>query len=483
VKISQSEPTSGRGAPEITQVPADGWRLACLDAHERGERFGGLFASPRAEGPAQLRALFSTTAGDRVITCQTTEGTVQTIVDAIPAAGWDEREAHDLHDVAFEGHDPLRPLLDHRAPLAAWTVPTVGHDVHQVAVGPIHAGVIESGHFRFHVVGERVLHLDLRLFYKRRGLEAAAVGKTLAEGLAYAQRACAACAVTNSVAYAQACEAALGLAPARELRRARTLLLELERVYNHLHDISMICAGVGFAPGTMAYAALKERAQRLNLRLARHRFLFDTITLGDSALSLNSEEVAHARRELTAIAQEHATSWRELQFVTSLQQRLGGVGVLSREDAERLGAVGPTARASGVCDDLRADSPRLWYGGFRPAVSDSAAGDVASRMTQRALELDQSLALLDELLAGPLPTGGVTRLAEPAGLGIGRVESPRGATVCLIERHGDRLGAMHLRTGSYANWPVVAQTVTGELLPDFPLINKSFELCYACVDR
>jgi Ni,Fe-hydrogenase III large subunit len=480
---SRSDPVTHRGAPEITPVPAGGWRRACLDAHDKGERFGGLFATTRAERPAQLRAVFSTTAGDRVITCETTEGTVQTIVDAIPAAGWDEREAHDLHDVKFAGHDPLRPLLDHSAPLAAWTVSTVGHDVHQVAVGPIHAGVIESGHFRFHVVGERVLHLDLRLFYKRRGLEAAAAGQPVAAGIAYAQRACAACAVTNSVAYAQACEAALGLAPDRELRRARTLLLELERVYNHLHDISMICAGVGFAPGTMAYAALKERAQRLNERLTWHRFLFDTITVGNGAVSLNSEETEHARRELGAIRQEHATSWRELQFVTSLQQRLGGVGVLSREDAERLGAVGPTARASGLRDDLRADSPRLWYGGFRPAVSDTAAGDVASRMTQRALELDQSLALLDELLARALPPGGVSRVSEETGIGIGRVESPRGATVCLIEHDGDRLDAMHLRTGSYANWPVLAQTVVGELLPDFPLINKSFELCYACVDR
>ena len=162
-------------------------------------------------------------------------------MDAIPAAAWDEREAHDLHDLRFAGHEPMRPLLDHDAPLAAWTVPTVGHDTHEVAVGPVHAGVIESGHFRFHVVGERILHLDVRLFYKRRGLEAAAVGHPLATSLAYAQRACAACAVTNSVAYAQACEQALGLAPDRELlrvahvaARARTRLQPPAR---HLGDL------------------------------------------------------------------------------------------------------------------------------------------------------------------------------------------------------------------------------------------------------
>ncbi len=151
-----------------------------------------------------------------------------------------------------------------------------------MAVGPIHAGVIESGHFRFHVVGERILHLDPRLFYKHRGLERAAEGREPVEGLAFAQRACGACAVANSVAYALACEGVLGLMPSRELRRARTLLLELERLYNHLNDIAAICAGVGFAAGNMAFAALKERAMRLNDFLAGHRFLFGSIELGGS---------------------------------------------------------------------------------------------------------------------------------------------------------------------------------------------------------
>ncbi len=471
------------GAAEITAVPAAAWRQACLDANARGERFGGLFARRSASGPAQLRAVFSTPGSERLITCDATERTVETIVDTIPAAGWDEREAHDLHGINFTGHEPLRPLLDHHAPLAAWTVPTVGDDVHQVAVGPIHAGVIESGHFRFHVVGELILHLDVRLFYKRRGLETAATGRSLGEGIAYAQRACAACAVTNTVAYAQACEAALGLEPDDHLRRARTVLLELERVYNHLNDISAICAGVGFAAGVMAYAALKERAQRLNERLAWHRFLFDTVAVGRSAISLDSREAADARRELAAIRREHEAVWRQLGFVTSLQQRLEGVAALSAADAERFGAVGPAARASGLPHDHRLHSPRLHYGGFTAAVSDVASGDVAARTNQRALELRQSLELLDELLTRPLEHGTVRRRGGETRTAVGRVESPRGVTVCVIEREGDRLGALHLRTGSYANWPVLAHTVVGELMPDFPLINKSFELCYACTDR
>jgi Ni,Fe-hydrogenase III large subunit len=467
----------------VTSVSAGAWRDACLGVVEDGARFAGLHAHTRAAGTAGLRAVFVSPGGTRMIDCETRANEVESIVDAIPAAAWDEREAHDRHAIRFVGHEPLRPLLDHVAPLEAWTVPTRGHDIHQVAVGPVHAGVIESGHFRFHVVGERILHLDLRLFYKRRGLEAAAAGHPLTGAIAYAQRACAACAVANTLAYAHACEQALGLVPDDELLRTRTMLLELERVYNHFHDLSAICAGVGFAAGSMAYAALKERVQRLNERLAGHRFLFHTIRVGGSDLELSAATAQQARAELRRLRDEHASGWRQLQFASSLQARLADVGLLSRAHAESLGAVGPAARASGAADDARTDSPRLWYPAFDVALTDTSRGDVASRTSQRAVELEQSLAILDELLARELSHGGMRAAGGSASVGVGRVESPRGATVCVIERTGARLRALQLRTGSYANWPALAHAVAGNLLPEFPLINKSFELCYACADR
>jgi Ni,Fe-hydrogenase III large subunit len=476
---------SRRDAVSVFEVAAGDWRTACLDAKQGGGRFEGLFAAPRNAHAVELRAVFSTAATTRVIVCRPPAHAVESVVDEIPAAAWDEREAADTHGLRFVGHEPLRPLVDHRAPLDAWTVPVAGHDTHQIAVGPIHAGVIESGHFRFHVVGERILHLDVQLFYKHRGLEAAATARPLSDAIAYPQRACGACAVANTVAYAHACEAALGLHPDDQLRRSRTLLLELERVYNHLHDISAICAGVGFAPGTMAYATLKERAQRLNLRVTGHRFLFGTVSVGGSSLSLGVQEIDHARRELRELTEEHATIWRQLQFVSSLQNRLDEVGTLTLRDAERLGAVGPVARAAGLREDVRTDSPRLSYGGFDAAVAQPAKGDVGSRMAQRAVELEQSLALLDESLTHPLRPGEAIPAIDEDGaaIGVGRVESPRGRTVCLIEHDRQQLRAMHLRTGSYANWPVLAHAVAGNLLPEFPLINKSFELCYGCVDR
>ena len=183
------------------------YRERIAAALDDGHRFAGLYAAG-----SNVRVVLVAPGGAlRLETVAVDDDRVPTIIDLVPAAGWDEREAADLYGVRFDGHEPLRPLVEHDLDLRHWTVPVHGADAYQVAVGPIHAGVIESGHFRFHVVGDRILHVDARLFYKHRGLERAAEGRTLDEGRAYAQRACAACAVSNSVAYAHACEQALAL--------------------------------------------------------------------------------------------------------------------------------------------------------------------------------------------------------------------------------------------------------------------------------
>ena len=467
----------------VEHVAAQDWRRSCQHQAQAGGRFCGLFAGNGEQG-LQVNCVFAHGGLEHVLSAPVPSGTIDTVIDLFEAAGWDEREAHDSYGVRFDGHEPMRPLLAHPAEPEAWTVPVEGHGPYQVAVGPIHAGVIESGYFRFSVVGERILNLDLRMFYKHRGLQVAAEGRALADGLAYAQRACAACAVTNTVAYAQACESVLGLAPDRQLRRARTLLLELERLYNHLNDISAICAGVGFAPGSMAFAAFKERAQRLNQRLAGHRFLFDSVALASSRLRIGQADARDAREDLRALEQEQRVIWRELRFAGSLQDRLGGVGQLTKDDATRLGAVGPSARAAGVERDTRSESPRLSYSGFVPARSGQASGDVAARLDIRQVELEQTFGLLDELLTGNLAPGGVKQLdVARTGVGVARVESPRGETLCTVQSDGSTIGRLHLRTGSYANWPAVAHAARENLFPDFPLINKSFELCYACADR
>jgi Ni,Fe-hydrogenase III large subunit len=466
----------------MTTLDTHAYRRAIESALADGHRFAGLHAS--ADGTVVHTALLGPDGELRLRSARADTGAVPTIVDLAPAAGWDEREAHDLYGTRFEGHEPLRPLVDHELDLGSWTVPVHGSDTYQVAVGPIHAGVIESGHFRFHVVGDRILLLDPRLFYKHRGLERAAEGRTLADGLRYIGRACAGCAVANRLAYVHACEHSLGLATPPELARVRTVLLELERIWNHLNDIAAVCAGVGLAAGNSFFAALTERARDLNHRLAGHRFLFDVVTLGGSALELDTAKVGAAREELEAIGEQAARGWRELRFAASFQDRLPGVGVLTHHDVERLGTVGPAARATAVARDIRSHSPRLAYPGFVPCVPADPDGDARARLEQRALELEQSIEILRRRLRRPIRPATTTPGAAPVTpIGVGVVESARGATLCVVHRDGDRLERVRLRTGSYANWPSVAHAAADNLLPDFPLINKSFELCYACADR
>jgi Ni,Fe-hydrogenase III large subunit len=449
-----------------------------------GQRFGGAWAI-RQGGEASWRVLLVSPERTRVISCSDADGPLESITGLIEAADWDEREAHDLHGLNFSGHSPLRALANHTEDAARWMTPVTGEGVHQVAVGPIHAGVIESGHFRFHVVGERIVAMDPRLFYKHRGLERAAEGHDIESALRYAQRACAACAVANTLAYVQAVEDVQALEPDRRLRTTRTVLLELERLYNHLHDIGAICAGVGFAPGTMDFAALKDRAQQINAHAFGHRFLFDTVAVARSPVTLEGSASDATRAALRELHDDTATAWRDLQFAGSLQARLGGVGVLGRGDALRLGAVGPAARAAGIDEDLRSGARLLAYDGFTPAALENPSGDVGARLRLRALELERTYEILDQLLDGPLTAGAATAAeqARPGSLGVGRVESSRGATSCIVELAGARVARLHLRTASYANWPALAHASADNLLPDFPLINKSFELCYACVDR
>jgi Ni,Fe-hydrogenase III large subunit len=460
------------------------YRERIADALAGGARFTTLYASSDG-GQAVVRTVLR--QPDGAFGCETVAasgGSVPSIVDIAPAAQWAEREAHDLHGIGFDGHEPLRPLVDHTPELERWTVPVSGRDAYQVAVGPIHAGIIESGHFRFHVVGDRILHLDARLFYKHRGLERAAAGVPIEEAIAYAARACAGCAVTNRVAYAHAAERLLGLRPTPAVARSRTLLLELERLWSHLNDISAVCAGVGLAAGTQRFAALCEEARRLNAVLTGHRLLFGSVQVGGSALAIDDDSRRWARETLVRLRAATTATWRELLFNITFQDRLIDVGVLARDDAVAWGATGPAARASGIAEDARADADGLLaYDAFQPSMNARAAGDVRARLEQRELELGQTYALLDGLLEHAVEPADCAPDAAPCDRAVARVESPRGATVCALERAGGTVARLHLRTGSYANWPVVARVAAGNLLPDFPLINKSFELCYACADR
>jgi Ni,Fe-hydrogenase III large subunit len=469
--MTVTAPVGSAYRDRVAAALAAGWQARSLYAAADGQLV--RIALTAADG----RSLIETVAAD-------SDGAVPSVADLVPAMAWDEREAHDLHGITFTGHEPMRPLANHGAPLAEWTVPVRGHDPYQVAVGPIHAGVIESGHFRFHVVGDKILHLDARLFYKHRGLERAAEGQPITAALAVVSRACAACTAANGVAYSIAAEQALGLRAAPQLARARALLVELERVWNHLNDIAAVCAGTGMAAGNAWFLALTEQARRLNASLTGHRFLFGSVQVGGSTLTIDAGTVSRCARELAGLRAAAESGWRELEFNASFQDRLGGVGIVAARDCSRLGVVGPAARAAGLAEDARAVSPYPGHDAFRPVTPENAAGDVKDRLGQRMLELRQAFAILEVLLdQGPLLPAEAVVGDAPGPVGFGITESPRGATTCIIERAGDAVRRVRLRTASYANWPAVAHAAAGSLLPDFPLINKSFELCYACADR
>ena len=347
--------------------------------------------------------------------------------------------------------------------------------------------MIESGHFRFHVVGERILPLDPRLFYKHRGLERAAEGADVAGGASPSpQRACAACAVANTVAYAQAVEDALGLGPTVSCgARARCCSSSSASTTTSTTSARSARASAS-RPATMAFAALKDRAQRINEALAGHRFLFGTRRRRRRRVrARRSARPTPRRGALRELRADAAAAWRELEFAGSVQARLAGVGVLDAggRAAPRRRAVPPRAPPACASTPARA-SPRLAYGGFAPAAPREATGDVAARAggARRRARGDVRPARRAAGRAARAGTAAPRRGAPRAARRRPRREPAR-RDARRRRARGRTIARLRLRTGSYANWPVLAHAAAGNLLPDFPLINKSFELCYACVDR
>jgi Ni,Fe-hydrogenase III large subunit/Ni,Fe-hydrogenase III component G len=430
------------------------------------------------------------------------------ITPLVPAAHWDEREARDLLGIVPVGHpDPRRLVLHERWPRGyhplrkdvdgALRPPAAdrrfvpfevhGEGVYQLPVGPIHAGVIEPGHFRFSVIGERVLHLDARLFFVHRGLEKLVEGQSFAAATPIVERACGVCTVTHALAYADAVERLTGTSIPERARWARVVLAELERLYNHVGDLGNLCAGIGFQSGVSRLGYLKERLLRANDALTGHRYLTGLVVPGGLVADLDPDGIAALPATLAAIGIELASAVRAIVRSEGVMARFHGAGVVTRDTATALGALGVAARASGVDVDLRRDRPYAAYDELPVSVAGASSGDVAARFHVRAQEAHESLRLLRDALVR-LPGGPVlaplTTVPSAGESALGAAEGPRGASWTWLRAGADgTIDRLRLRSASFANWPVVAAAVPGDLVPDFPLINKSFELCYACTDR
>ncbi len=487
--------------PRVAALLADGGRFVMLvGLDERSVGGDGLAVEAvvtRPDGLARVRAALPLDAP-----------AYPSITPLVPAAHWDEREARDLLGIVPVGHPDPRRLVLHETfprgyhPLRKDVPPGVrppvderrfvpfevhGEGVYQLPVGPIHAGVIEPGHFRFSAIGERVLHLDARLFFVHRGLEKLVEGRSLSAALPIVERACGVCTVTHALAYAQAVEELTETEIPSRARWARVLLAELERLYNHVGDLGNICAGIGFASGVARLGLLKERLLRANDALTGHRYLTGVVSPGGLAADLDPHGLAALPEALEAVGRELAASVRAVIRSEGVMGRLHGTGLVGAATAAALGALGVAARASGIGVDLRRDRPYAAYGELDVPLVTAAGGDVAARFHVRAQEAHESLRLAREAL-GRLPAGPVRSpltTTPPEGASVlGAAEGPRGASWIWVRAGADgTIDRLRLRSASFANWPVVAVAVPGNLVPDFPLINKSFELCYACTDR
>jgi len=427
----------------------------------------------------------------------------------LPAAAWYEREIHDLFGLTPVGHPDLRPLVLHdswpqgcyplrkdfkkipkgKTPLRESPHPHVhGEGVFEVPVGPIHAGIIEPGHFRFSQAGENVIHLDPTLFFTHRGVEKSLEGQTATQAILRVERTCGACSVSNALSFCQALEATGSTEIPVRASYIRVLTAELERLYNHVGDVGNMCAGIGFAVGTSQGARQKEMLMRFNEELTGNRFLRGMIVPGGVAFDLTGDLSRQASSLINALELDFNELVTIIQESAGVQDRVRRTGILPRQAAADLAIVGPAARASGIDIDLRRDHPYAAYAQLAFKVPVRTHGDVEDRLWLRVAEIRESCGIVKQTLSALAEHKGMIRVElEPAAAwtaGLGWSESARGANFHWVMLDANqKIYRCFIRSASYPNWPALTIAAPGNIIPDFPLINKSFELCYACLDR
>jgi Ni,Fe-hydrogenase III large subunit/Ni,Fe-hydrogenase III component G len=426
-----------------------------------------------------------------------------------PSANWFEREVMDFFGLVPEGHpNPARVVLHDDWPEGAWalrkdfddrqTVPRVAGDFHpfrpvtgegvfQLPVGPVHAGVIEPGHFRFGVAGEPVLYLQLRLFYTHKGIEKRFERLPWRHGLFLAESISGDTAVGHALAYAHALERLAGIEVPLRARALRVVLLELERLYNHIADVGALATDVAFAVPASRAQALREALVRMHERLFGSRLLRGTVTVGGVTRDLQTSDRDDLRAHVRALEREFDALVTTLIDAGTFTDRVDGTGILPAEAARALGIVGMAARASGIDADLRRDHPHDGYPSVRFEIPVEAGGDVRARLMVRAREVGQSVSILQQVLRAlpdtplqaPVPPELPARRSA-----LGWAEAWRGPIVhCVATDAGGRLARVKITDPSFLNWPGLAHAVPGNIVPDFPVINKSFNLSYSGNDR
>jgi Ni,Fe-hydrogenase III large subunit/Ni,Fe-hydrogenase III component G len=503
-------PLPGEAHAAFAHVDATQWSAAAREVSEAGGRLAALWgADRRAAGDGfAAYAAYATPEGLAVLRLDVPDANpaYPDLAGVFPAARRMQRALRDLLGLAAQGAADERPWLRHGAwgarefPLrrdfdAARTrlveaqpypfVGVEGDGVHEIPVGPIHAGIIEPGHFRFSVVGEKVLRLEERLGYTHKGIDRRFTGFAVADGYRLAGRCCGDSTVAYAWAYAQAAEALLGAAPPPRARWLRALMLECERIANHLNDLGALGNDGGFGFALAQFSRLREDWLRLLGAAFGHRLMMDRIVPGGTAADLDAAQAAQLCERAVTLEREVHALHAIFEEHSGLQDRFLTAGRVEPDLARALGLAGLAGRASGQAYDLRVDFPIEPYAslGVRKVVY--TAGDVSARVRARFDELFEALRLVGAIAQG-LPAGPVrTDLgqARPGAFGVGRIEGWRGEVLMAIEAGaGGRIGHAHAHDPSWQNWPLIEHAVMGNIVPDFPLINKSFNLAYSGTD-
>lgn len=428
----------------------------------------------------------------------------RSITPHIHAAKWYEREVRDMFGLIAQGHPDLRRLIRH----AHWPKGThplkkdfpwnrtlerqqgrhafrriEGEGVFEVPVGPIHAGIIEPGHFRFSVAGEPIMQLELQHFWKHRGVEKLFEQQSLMNAVALAERVSGDTTIGHSLAYCQAVETLLRVNVPSRARYLRSLFLELERLYNHLGDVGAICNDTAYAVPHALCGRLKERMMQLNDRLAGSRFLRGVNGVGGVMVNPTIEQLAQVVTELQLIEREFSDLERILFANASLTDRLETTGVLNEATAWDHAVVGVVGRASGIDRDTRRDRPFAAYDEVKVAPVIYRYGDVRARMRVRMDEIHESIRLIKDIITRMEP-GPITQECVGAAVAgewaLSAVEGWRGEILYVVMAgENGQIHRCKVRDPSFVNWPAIQLAVLGNIIPDFPLINKSFNLSYA----
>ncbi len=469
---------------------------------EKGKRVVSYFGAPggTAADGVRLLAVLADDANGRLSAARSaSEGTAfVSVVPEIAQAHLFEREIAEQWGVTFEGHPWLKPVRFHRSyrpghdawgrPADAAIPPGVvdffrveGDEVHEVAVGPVHAGVIEPGHFRFQCHGEQVFHLEIALGYQHRGVERALLGGPTKRTLPYMETVAGDTTVGHALAYAHAVEALAGAAVSARAHAIRGIALELERLANHVGDLGALAGDVAYLPTASYCGRLRGDFLNMTAEICGSRFGRGLVRPGGVGFDLLPAHVETLKARLSAARRDVAEAVELLWESPSVRERFDKTGTVASQDAEAIGLVGPAARACGIPRDVRHDFPSGIYRFVHLPVMTAHHGDVSSRAWVRWLEIQQSISFvlrqLDRLPAGgPLAAAGALK---PESLVVSLTEGWRGE-ICHVATTdaAGRFSRYKITDPSFHNWLGLALALREGQISDFPLCNKSFNLSY-----